>query len=303
MKKSCVWHVFLAALLCAMVFIGCTAENPDDNNNQFLQDNEQGEQGESTDPKEQYDPISGFGFWVDYGMNIATERLIVAAWSFGMIAGYHGTFNGYVVVQPEQDISQYYGRTVNFDEIRLHTFHPGLYVWKNGSFHDIEALYKQGMLTRDDIIRIGDNGEKEIPPPKSPSGAFVMITGHRPDFGIWVEYGLDIATEKQIVESWNFNLVYGYHGTYNGYVVVQPATGGGTFQHWSRRFDDIILTTYRNGLFVWKDGQFHDIQSLYNIGLLTQEDIIMIGETGETEIPPPRYLGGAWLIMRQGGGL
>ena len=141
-----------------------------------------------------------------------------------------------------------------------------------------------------------DDPPVDDPPVDEPWGKFPL--------GEFVTYGLDIATEKQIVEYWHDELLYegmppwhlpylgkgylpgdldpveAYYGAYNGYIIVKRGAHSGirAYQDSFYQFDNIKFRVAYHGLFVWKDGQGHDIEALYQQGLLTQEDILMIYE-------------------------
>ena len=144
----------------------------------------------------------------------------------------------------------------------------------------------------------GETGEKEPLTPEEEEYEALKKLG----LGFFEEYGLDMETEKQIIELWvelrgglsqmdeqrmlelgktlyEFFAIIGYYGTYNGYVVVQYSPGNAHAIS-GYLFDDIgyAYSTTPPNLKVWKDGEFFDIYALYKQGLLTREDIINIGE-------------------------
>jgi len=131
----------------------------------------------------------GVGFFADYGLDSETEYQIVKAlwvdryvnsneddsakqiWDNGIKNGktmhnyervhcYYGTYNDFVIFRrggtPTVAVSGII--ILLFGDIRLgvRPYHS-LSVWKDGNFHDIEELYEQGLLTRDDIIMISES--------------------------------------------------------------------------------------------------------------------------------------------------
>jgi len=96
--------------------------------------------------------------------------------------------------------------------------------------------------------------------------------------------GLSAKTKKQIVkycfDNWGASGVTCY-GTYNGWVVVRvvyPSAG-------VIRPDDGPFVTIGGfdisvnpPIIAWKDGQIHELKEAYDLGLLTQDDLISIVE-------------------------
>ena len=159
----------------------------DDRGNQGNQDGQgnQDNQGEPSVPAEPlplWDPETetGFGFFESYGLDSATEWQIVEYWwnilassapsedywtgerhetgyKGCQVVGYYGTYNGYAVVQRWGIALVTAFWHLQSDNISLYTVPPGLYAWKNGQLYRLEDIYKQGLLTREDIIKIGEN--------------------------------------------------------------------------------------------------------------------------------------------------
>ena len=75
----------------------------------------------------------------------------------------------------------------------------------------------------------------------------------------------------------DFVRVEHYYETHNGYAVVQHTSDMLQWM-WIHNFDGIKLSLNVPGITAWKDGQFYDLLDLYNQGILTQKDIIKIGE-------------------------
>jgi hypothetical protein len=84
----------------------------------------------------------------------------------------------------------------------------------------------------------------------------------------------DVELKKLTVEDFRFPC---YYGTYNGYVVIMQRVSSIELGIWIVDIDGIVLSGGAGpGLVAWKDGVFHDIKDLYEQGLLTREDILMI---------------------------
>ena len=165
---------------------------------------------------------------------------------------------------------------------------------------------KNLLITREDVIAVGvgRNTLNENDPPiiadEEEEDEQLNPTDEK-GLGFFETYGLDKETEKQIIDLWveekggpsqmdeqrmeelgmtfyEFFQLQGFLGTYNDYVIVYkgPSMTMAIFTHY---FDDISFWfSTRPGLDVWKDGQFYDIEALYQQGLLTREDIINISE-------------------------
>ena len=107
-----------------------------------------------------------------------------------------------------------------------------------------------------------------------------------PVYGAFKDRGLDVQTEKQILQDWavkdvradirqyyltfpNSNFISYYGGTYNGSVVV---VFNGAMERHSFYFDDAI-SIFSFTPFVWNNGSFYYLGEAYRLGLLTDDEI------------------------------
>ena len=174
--------------------------NQDDQGGQ----DDQGEQGEEDEPGEQDDPsesdkplhqciwIHEIGLWVDYGLDIETEVQIADYWwknsgyynplydrhvcqilgSEYMVQAYYGYYNDYHIVQraPNQTGMLW---AVRIEDVQLNGTRPGLTAWKDGQEYSFLTLINQGLLSRADLLMIG-----EYEAPSRYLGIKVYITFH-----------------------------------------------------------------------------------------------------------------------------
>jgi len=108
---------------------------------------------------------------------------------------------------------------------------------------------------------------------------------------------LDAETDRQIKQT--IVKIYGppedfeirrYYGTYNGYVMIVPFYSG-LAAVWEVVIDGILFMEHDPGVFVWKDDNFHDLEVLFEEGLLTREDLLLFAETKDKVVNYYRNLG------------
>ena len=152
----------------------------------------------------------------------------------------------------------------------------------------------------DNSVNVSDNSGEEIP--GEPIGGGGTEEGKFPPWELGKFPGLDAETELQIMQDRfdghreanpncagceegkhtidSFHILR-YLGTYNGCVVIQfpysPMTIGwheeiGGINFWEPAHSDIT---------VWKDGVFYTMTALYERGLLTREDLLMVYDIHE----------------------
>ena len=125
------------------------------------------------------------------------------------------------------------------------------------------------------------------------------------DFGEFEKEGLDAKTEKKVLRdivrylnkrdgtilnnSLNMSIV-GYHGTYNGSIVV-TASLNDLFDYHDSMIDHcfsgvMISYTASTQMFVWKSGDVYTIKEAWDSGILTVSNMQSIAEnkSGRTDI-------------------
>jgi len=74
--------------------------------------------------------------------------------------------------------------------------------------------------------------------------------------------------------------IKGYYGVYNGYVAVIMDDYGPTALEETIIAGILFVHDAGNNIIVWKNGEFYKLQEIYNLSLLTREDILDIANSG-----------------------
>jgi hypothetical protein len=247
-------RLFLVLLVCFTVISGCKEEKAD---------NSLGSGGNDLKTTHELGTFPG--------LDAETERRILQAYldtyfndipvytvnDFRILNYYCGENNGVLAVRIGPKESTYHA-------------YPHL-AWKDGILYRMRDAYELGLLTEDDAKSMDEMYLKygNFPGLDAETEKRIVqdlfnehVANHSDDW--YVKEGL------RTVDDFGFEI---YYGTYNGYVVI----------YWRYPIAAVIMNTVIDGIelsgapiIAWKDGVFHDIKDLYEQGLLTREDILMI---------------------------
>jgi len=124
---------------------------------------------------------------------------------------------------------------------------------------DEEKTDNETQLQKETPGTAGENPEEELEPGTFP--------------------GLDLATEKRIIQDGGGLNISGYYGTYNGVIAVMFVHGIVYLMQWTdyvvagNIMIPFVYPDSRQGVLAWKEGNFYLLQDACDSGLLTLEDI------------------------------
>jgi hypothetical protein len=142
--------------------------------------------------------------------------------------------------------------------------------WKDGVFYDLQNAYDEGLLTKDDLIRVASIWPSFWGEEKQIRQGYVATFVDRPYAAadrVWIERYYGGYHECKVLMMWYGN------------------TGTGTEKE--RFYVDGILfvETHVEKIIAWKDGRFYELRDAYDRGLLTKEDIAQIAEYHKAAYP------------------
>ena len=194
------------------------------------------------------------------------------------IDNFYGIYDGYVMFRRYfvSGVRPHIYKTIDGLTFQYPSNSDGITVWKDNAVYDLEELYEDGKLSRENL-EIFHARYKEIH--RYWYGDF----GEHEDLnGLGSYEGLDAETELKIVKmvydtkyngqesvnAWNFCGYY--HGVYDGYVVYRYTSRG----FWGGGISETIGGldfAYGENTVAWKDGKIWWLKDLYDSELISRD--------------------------------
>ena len=192
------------------------------------------------------------------------------------VSYYFGTYNGYATVILSDIHSKYRG--VAEEEVAGYVFNytcaGRIHAYLEGTFYTLTEAYEQNLLTNQDIEDIFCGFSKQLYPSLQP------LTP------------LSSETEAQIKQDWvngytpfadlgvDFDFYFNkvdlkYYGAYNGYIALRINNFySNPLMEIYNNIDGVVFIYSGASVFcVWKDGSFIKLDTAYEQGLLTKDDL------------------------------